>query len=655
MRVTAVIGWAKRRIVLLVAGWLLGGQAFAAETAPVARPALPARVSAATRAVIERSWRLKTADSLTAALRLLDSRLTTATRYPPDALALRALLMRWNTERAIRNRHATEVVRLANQLNEPRWLGPAYYFLAEAAVEQQEPARALALLAHALPALARHDSLDVTYPAALALGITAQLEQGHPAAARPWFKQGLALSRRHTDPMAAYLMLSAWGNGLRKTDPDSARHYLQRALQLTRSKLREHPRRHIIESHTQLVLMQVAYNQGRWQEAIALGKQTVVSARRVGNRHYELEALTTIAYSLREQGQGLAAFDTLDRTTTISEELWNDNKTAELARQQALLGTVEQEARIRALEQQRRISRLQTEQEHTRVVILLSIALGLAALLALSVWFYRRLARSQKALTESESSLRQANATKERLMSIISHDLLSPVATIKQAMPLVLFYAKNPNPAELEELTHDLSQQVNELGSTIENLLFWSYGQSSSIRNAPSSVDAGAILHTAVALYEHSASAKGVAIEVVIPPHLPLAWCDPALLATVLRNLISNAIKFTPAQGCVRAEINPAPTREPALHFRITDTGIGMSAEQLARLFEMNGNRSTRGTAGESGTGLGLLVCWQFTEMLGGRLSVVSEIGHGTTFDLQVPAMSDQAGLPHPANLAMAN
>jgi signal transduction histidine kinase len=250
----------------------------------------------------------------------------------------------------------------------------------------------------------------------------------------------------------------------------------------------------------------------------------------------------------------------------------------------------------------------------------------------LGLYLYRRLRVSRARLAVSEANASRANATKDRLMRIIGHDLRGPVTTFQQALPLVRYYADHPDPAELTSLADALTRQAQELRNLLDNLLQWSLAQTHDVRNAPTLVDCAAALAAIAALYRPVAEAKGVTL-VVEPPAAdrPTAWADPALLSAILRNLTSNALKFTPAGGRVTLRIRTTAESPGRLVCAVEDTGVGMSPEQLQHLFEPSVDRSTPGTAGEAGTGLGLLVCHYFAELLGGPLQVSSRPGVGTT------------------------
>jgi signal transduction histidine kinase len=619
-----LVGW------LVVWGGLVGGE-LRAQPSP----------TTAARAAINRAYALGQADSLPAALKVLRQAAATAhtAGRTVDEAWLRNFLAGELVEMADlsgADLEATEAVRVARRAGHPQTLGTSYYHLASSAFEQQELPRAIGLLRQAVTYFARYDSVSAQYVSALSMLGNAYFETGHYRAARPYLRRALVRARQRKDPLAAFTVLSSWGNGLRETAPDTARHLMEQALQLAQTGLRDDGTEQQAETYARLVLMQIDQRQAHWDAVLAGSRRVVAGARELRNAEFEAEALTAMAAALRHLGQAAAAYDTLTRATALTDTLRSRAKNEELARQQARLGDVEKQARIRELEQSRRLSRLRADQQQARARRLALTAMALAVGLVIVGLLLGLVVRQRRRLVASEAALRAADATKDRLMSIIGHDLRGPVATFQQAMPLMQYYARHPDPAEQLALADDLARRAQQFGALLDNLLYWSYSQRNEVRNRPEAMSATAAMLAAATLYQSGAAVKGVTLRVAADPAVADVWVDPVLLATVLRNLTSNALKFTSAGGTVTLGAEPLPGR--GVRFRVTDTGVGMTAAQVARLFDTaSADRSTTGTAGEDGTGLGLLVCHHFVRLLGGALTVTSRVGEGTEFSFETP------------------
>jgi len=242
----------------------------------------------------------------------------------------------------------------------------------------------------------------------------------------------------------------------------------------------------------------------------------------------------------------------------------------------------------------------------------------------------RRLAEDK--VSEQRDELGRLNRQKTRLLSIISHDLRSPFTVLLGYTDLLSCRSHDLDANQIAEICGSINEASNRTLNLMENLLEWSCSQmnETKVESVPQAV---------FDLAEESIqSLKAVAdrknVDLINEAGDVTAFCDPHMTNTVIRNLISNALKFTDDNGKVTVS---AQCLSDCAEIRITDTGIGMSAEQVERLFKLETQQSTTGTRGERGTGLGLLICKDFVEMQDGKLSVESTIGEGSTFAFTLP------------------
>ena len=243
---------------------------------------------------------------------------------------------------------------------------------------------------------------------------------------------------------------------------------------------------------------------------------------------------------------------------------------------------------------------------------------------------------STQALTleENNEQLKNLNSTKNKLFSIISHDLRSPFHIILGFQSLLV--RKYNEFSDIERLTmlRQLNSTSNQVYYLLENLLNWAKIQTSSIKHAPVRFNLKNVILRKSDLYWDIAEVKGIQIEQEIPEEL-FAYADVALLETAVRNLINNAIKFTPAGGSILIK---ASENEKMITVSVIDSGIGMNANQMETLFDIEQTQSRYGTLGEKGSGLGLLLCKEFVEKNNGTITVESQPGKGSTFSFTVPA-----------------
>lgn len=236
-------------------------------------------------------------------------------------------------------------------------------------------------------------------------------------------------------------------------------------------------------------------------------------------------------------------------------------------------------------------------------------------------------------LRKSEQKLIDLNTTKDRLFSIISHDLRGPIGGLKNFVQM-LISAKNFD--NREEIVQDLEAIKTNAASTfdlLENLLAWSISEQNQISYAPEKLNLYDLATFSQKLFSGLSQSKNITIENQIPKEFPM-FGDRNMLTAVFRNLISNAIKFTPEGKTIQLRAERLPNE---VKVYVTDEGQGISAEHQARLFKKTEYFSTYGTNGEKGSGLGLLLCKDFIKKHGGIIGVESELKKGSTFYFTIP------------------
>lgn len=246
------------------------------------------------------------------------------------------------------------------------------------------------------------------------------------------------------------------------------------------------------------------------------------------------------------------------------------------------------------------------------------------------------LAVQAEELAKQAEQLRDLNTIKNKLFSIISHDLRSPFAALSGALPLL--ESGEFSPEETSLILSDIKRMTENASDMLENLLLWAKSQMNAVKAIPTSLDLHAIAKAKTNLYGDIAKQKEIKIENQIIPKT-LVWADKNHILLVFRNLIGNAIKFTNEGGKI---IIGTETQGDEIIISVTDTGVGMAEDVRDKIFgEAIGTITTRGTAGEKGTGLGLLLCKEFVEKNNGKIWVESTIGKGTTFKFSLPKATE--------------
>ena len=254
------------------------------------------------------------------------------------------------------------------------------------------------------------------------------------------------------------------------------------------------------------------------------------------------------------------------------------------------------------------------------------------------LWYMLRLRnRRNHALTERNDALAEMNATKDKFFSIISHDLKNPAIAQRDALQLLIKNAGLWNVDALTDYYQELLKSADGQVELLYNLLNWAQLQTGRMAYTPTTFTLSDLLSDTI-LIRNMAKNKGITL--ILPQSQDaLITGDRNMLSTVIRNLLTNAIKFTPAGGTVTLNISPCDkgTCPLAYTISITDTGVGMSEEQVHNLFKLDSRQSRRGTAEEQGSGLGLIVCKELLEKHGSELHVESEEGKGSRFEFTIP------------------
>lgn len=239
-------------------------------------------------------------------------------------------------------------------------------------------------------------------------------------------------------------------------------------------------------------------------------------------------------------------------------------------------------------------------------------------------------------LAESEEKLQELNATKDKFFSIIGHDLKNPLFVIQSMSEILETEFNEISDEEKLSFIKAVRESSNSAFALLEDLLHWARCQSGKIDFNPEPLALEKIVKDIFSLVEAQALKKHILLlSHINPSHMIEA--DKFMISTILRNLVSNAIKFTDTGGRVMIV-----TKEVVdmIEISVIDSGIGMSAEDINKLFRIDVKNSEIGKSKEKGTGLGLILCKEFAERHGGRIWVESELGKGSKFKFTVPKLT---------------
>jgi PAS domain S-box-containing protein len=239
----------------------------------------------------------------------------------------------------------------------------------------------------------------------------------------------------------------------------------------------------------------------------------------------------------------------------------------------------------------------------------------------------------EQALKENEIKLLQLNVDKDRFLSILSHDLRSPFNTLLGLSEALTDDIHQLNIDEIENQVNLLNNAAKNSYNLLEDLLMWARAQSGKIPFKPQILNLIDICKNILEIINPNAKAKNITINLNSEDGITV-FADIDMLKTILRNLVTNAIKFTNNGGTIN--ISEEQTQSGII-ISVSDNGIGIKPDDLSRLFDISEVLTTMGTAEETGTGLGLLLCKDFVETHGGKIWVESEFGKGSNFKFTLP------------------
>lgn len=244
------------------------------------------------------------------------------------------------------------------------------------------------------------------------------------------------------------------------------------------------------------------------------------------------------------------------------------------------------------------------------------------------------LANAKNQILKQAEQIRRINRTKDRLYSVIAHDIKSPFANISMLISTLAEGYLDAGSEEYNEILQSINSSTQETYALLTNLLQWTRSQTGDLEISPEPITVEELVANTFRFLEPQAEKKEIDLEHKLEENLVM-FADQNMMRSVLQNLVNNAIKFTRTGGKITVE---AAQTDGRVTIKVTDNGIGIPQANLKKLFVDEGQVTTRGTNDEKGSGLGLLLVKEFIQKNGGTISVESEEGAGTAFIISLPA-----------------
>lgn len=467
------------------------------------------------------------------------------------------------------------------------------------------------------------------------------LRQNNPVKAREYFVKSLSLYSEMKNEAGVAATLFQLGNIEQANGKtNTAISYYNRSLDISQ-KLKAQP---IIVSN--LNALGKTYTQSQeYDEAISNFQKAIKLAKGAGMK-FELETAyqgLAIVYKLTQKEKKASTFSTL--SNELKDSIYNDSNLKKLTDQLLVYESEKKQQQIELLnkEQQIQESELMREREIRNLLTYASFILGL--IFVVLVFFTiqnRRIAKSLRkqqielieknaSISEQKEKLDQLNTVKDRFFSIISHDLRNNLTTMKLYFDLVSH--QDYVPQNNSDITRQISSSVENTIDLLENLLVWASAQIKGIPIHVQKLNIHTLSQENINLLSGTAHQKNIALCNAVTEDTT-AYGDIDMINLVIRNLISNAIKFTDEGGSI---VLSSHLQNNQCVITVKDNGIGISSENLSKLFNQHAHPTTKGTANEKGTGLGLILCKDFVERNGGTIWAESYKNEGSTFCFTLP------------------
>ncbi len=433
---------------------------------------------------------------------------------------------------------------------------------------------------------------------------------------------------------AAYTYGNIGAVYIRLNEPDSARYVLSRAFNIL-DETNNYYTLTIFNIHASKNELQ----SGNMDMATHYGLKALSLANKVQNAEINRDVYEHLALLYSSTGDYTKAYHYLKEFYTLRDSLVNMDVITRMANMRT-----EFEVGLKQAE----VDKLTTYNQAAKRTIYLICAglLIISVLLFYVIRAYQRnnnlnkkLMRQRRELERNKKNLEIANLSKDKLFSIISHDLRGPVGTISSLADMANILIKENEITEATEINQSIYTTSREVESLLNNLLHWSVNQQNiyQVRNEP--VELVGLAKTVISVYGQTAKSKK--IDLLLNAHQPEIKVegDSNCWGTIIRNLVNNALKFTHENGQVTISLNYTNNR---VTLEVTDNGIGMTEEQKSKLFVFTGTSREWGTRNERGQGLGLSLVSDFVKIYNGRIEVESQLGQGSTFRVIMPATAIQ-------------
>ena len=338
-----------------------------------------------------------------------------------------------------------------------------------------------------------------------------------------------------------------------------------------------------------------------------------------------------LAIEYEKQNNIPKAYKHYKKYKTLEDSIFSENSDKQLSELQLKYETEKKENEILSLNEKNATQELEITRAKSHNRLYLIIGISLLLFLFLLLYFYRNISQKRQLLKKQNDELEELNKTKNHFFSVVAHDLKSHITAFQSTGKIVEHHIEQKNYDKAQQFASHIENESEKLNNMLSNLLKWSITQLHGYNIRPEKLMVRNELETIVSTFAGAAKSKNITLLNQVESEIE-AWADKGSFHVVLRNLISNAIKYS-ADGEVLLTAN---TSDGFININVEDCGKGISPEIEEKLFEIGEEKIIKGTAGEQGTGLGLLLVKQFTQMNMGKVGFRNS-DRGALFTVSLP------------------
>ncbi|MHB1197596.1 MAG: tetratricopeptide repeat-containing sensor histidine kinase [Lutibacter sp.] len=422
--------------------------------------------------------------------------------------------------------------------------------------------------------------------------------------------------------------------------------YLDKAMKIADSLVEKD-----LQSIVLLNISDVENKRKRFQSAIYAARESYAIADLIGNLDYKSENLLQASIAYEGLGDNVLALKRLKEYTAIKDSLLKMDRVKKIKLFNTLNELEKSQYTITDLSKTSEAAQLNYEKEkkytHFLIIAIVIFAFLLILLIqqnaskkkAFSLLEFKnyQVHKMKDEIDGQSNKLKQLNSTKDKFFSIIAHDLKNPLNSIAGFTELMMENNEIYNAEKRLKFLKIIKGSTAKVSNLLDNLLIWANSQSGNLKFNPKKIELIQQVSNVCSFLEIQAINKEISILNKVEKSI-FVKADENMIDTILRNLISNAIKFTQAKGEIQIY---STLKNDFVEITVKDNGVGMSESEIASIFNVNEINSNLGTSNEQGSGLGLILCRDFVESHGGKIWVESGVNQGSEFKFTLPIWKD--------------